>query len=49
VLTGALSEARDQALAQVDEAKAVLDGAELPQNRRRALDLVADSVVERYA
>jgi geranylgeranyl pyrophosphate synthase len=49
VLTGALSEAREQALAQVDEAKAVLDRAELPQNRRRALDLVADSVVERYA
>ena len=49
VLTGALSEAREQALGHVAEAKAVLGGAELPENRRRALDLVADGVVERYA
>jgi geranylgeranyl pyrophosphate synthase len=43
--TGALEEARERALGFVAEAKAVLP--ELPQ--RRALGLVADGVVERYA
>ena len=48
-LTGALGAAREQALAHVAEAKAALAGLELPEDRRRALDLVADGVVERYA
>jgi len=48
-LTGALGEARRQALTHVAEAKAVLGAMELPEPRRGALDLVADSVVERYA
>ena len=47
--TGSLGEARRQALMHVDEAKAVLDGLDLPDDRRRALGLVADGVVERYA
>ncbi len=47
--TGALDEARGQALEHVAEAKATLSGLELPPERRRALDLVADGVVERYA
>jgi geranylgeranyl pyrophosphate synthase len=49
VLTGALSEVREQALGHVAEAKAALGGAGLPPGRRQALDLVADGVVERYA
>jgi geranylgeranyl pyrophosphate synthase len=48
-LTGALSEAREQALTHVAEAKATLAALKLPEARRRALDLVADGVVERYA
>ncbi|MDQ4049797.1 MAG: polyprenyl synthetase family protein [Actinomycetota bacterium] len=48
-VSGALSEAREQALHHVAEAKAALGGVELPEPRRRALDLVADGVVERYA
>jgi geranylgeranyl pyrophosphate synthase len=48
-LTGALGEAREQALVQVAEANAALGGLDLPDNRRRALDLVAEAVVERYA
>lgn len=48
-LTGALHEARSEALRHVAEAKATLTDAELPEERRRALELVADSVVERYA
>jgi len=48
-VTGALNECRERALIQVAEAKAALSGAELPPERRRALDLVADGVVERYA
>ena len=48
-VTGALSEAREQALHHVAEAKAALGGIRLPESRRRALDLVADGVVERYA
>ena len=47
--TGALEEAREQALRHVAEAKAALGEVDLPDRRRRALNLVADSVVERYA
>jgi geranylgeranyl pyrophosphate synthase len=45
--TGALDEAREQALAIVAEAKAALPET-LPAGRSALLDLVADSVVERY-
>jgi geranylgeranyl pyrophosphate synthase len=48
-LTGALAEARSRALKHVAEAKAALDGMDLQPERRRALGLVADGVVERYA
>jgi geranylgeranyl pyrophosphate synthase len=48
-LTGALGEARRQALTHVAEAKATLTGLDFPDDRRAALDLVADGVVERYA
>ena len=48
-ITGALGEAREQALHHVAEAKVGLSEVDLPDRRRRALDLVADSVVERYA
>jgi hypothetical protein len=48
-LTGALGEARQQALVQVAEANAAISGLTLPDNRKRALDLVAEAVVERYA
>jgi len=47
--TGALEEARAEALRHVAEARAGLMDLELPAGRRRALDLVADSVVARYA
>jgi geranylgeranyl pyrophosphate synthase len=47
--TGALPEARSQALTYVAEAKELLDELELGESRRTALALVADSVVERYA
>ena len=47
--TGALDEARGRALTQVEEAKASLEGVDLQPDRRRALGLVADGVVERYA
>jgi len=47
--TGALGAAREEALHHVAEAKAALAGLELPEPRRRALQLVADGVVERYA
>jgi geranylgeranyl pyrophosphate synthase len=49
VLSGALSEARAEAFAFVAEAKAALGGLDMPERRRKALDLVADGVVERYA
>jgi geranylgeranyl pyrophosphate synthase len=49
VATGALEEARERALVHVTEAKASLPELDLPESRRRALDLVADGVVERYA
>jgi geranylgeranyl pyrophosphate synthase len=48
-LTGALGEARAEALGYVAEAKAALNDLDLPESRRMALDLVADGVVERYA
>ena len=48
-MTGALGESRERALIHVAEAKAALSGAQLPAQRRKALDLVADGVVERYA
>jgi geranylgeranyl pyrophosphate synthase len=47
--TGAPDEARRRALEHVDEAKEVLDGAPVSPEQRRALALVADGVVERYA
>jgi geranylgeranyl pyrophosphate synthase len=47
--TGALSEARAEALTYVSEAKELLGELDLGESRRRALDLVAESVVERYA
>jgi geranylgeranyl pyrophosphate synthase len=47
--TGALGEARERALVHVTEAKASLANLDLPDSRRHALGLVADSVVERYA
>jgi geranylgeranyl pyrophosphate synthase len=47
--TGALEEARRQALAHVSEAKASLDRLDLTKERMHALRLVADGVVERYA
>ena len=45
--TGALDEAREQALAVVAEAKAALPGI-VPDERSVLLGLVADAVVERY-
>jgi geranylgeranyl pyrophosphate synthase len=47
--TGALEEARAEALGHVDEAKRALDGLELSERQAQALQLVADGVVERYA
>jgi geranylgeranyl pyrophosphate synthase len=47
--TGALEEARRQALDHVAEAKAGLDRVLLNAPQRRALELVADGVVERYS
>ena len=47
--TGALERSREVALAHVTEAKKALAAIELSEQRRAALDLVADSVVERYA
>jgi geranylgeranyl pyrophosphate synthase len=47
--TGALEEARAEALAYVSEAKRILDELELSERQRRALRLVATGVVERYA
>jgi octaprenyl-diphosphate synthase len=47
--TGALEEARSLALTHVAGAKAGLAKLDLDPGRRRALDLVADGVVERYA
>jgi geranylgeranyl pyrophosphate synthase len=47
--TGALEEARRRALELVAGAKAALPGARLGDGQRAALELVADSVVDRYA
>ena len=47
--TGALEEARSQALVHVVEAKESLHRLDLSKERRHALSLVADGVVERYA
>ena len=47
--TGALEQARKQALAHVNAAKHALDGLQLSERRAQALHLVADGVVERYA
>jgi geranylgeranyl pyrophosphate synthase len=47
--TGALSDAREEALRYVAQAKSALDEIDLPARQRRALELVADGVVERYA
>ena len=47
--TGALEESREAALDHVRRAKDELAGLRLPERQAAALDLVADSVVERYA
>jgi geranylgeranyl pyrophosphate synthase len=47
--TGALADAREQALHFVAEAKAALEQLPLSDRQRTALGLVADGVVERYA
>jgi geranylgeranyl pyrophosphate synthase len=47
--TRALEEARDEALEHVAEGKSLLAGLELGERRQTTLELVADSVVERYA
>jgi geranylgeranyl pyrophosphate synthase len=47
--TGALEAARERALEHVAAAKAALDSARLADRPRRALELVADAVVARYA
>jgi geranylgeranyl pyrophosphate synthase len=47
--TGALDDARAEALGYVREAKAQLGGVELSEGQRATLNLVADSVVERYS
>jgi geranylgeranyl pyrophosphate synthase len=47
--TGALEEARAEALGHVANAKRVLDELDLSERRERALRLVAEGVVERYA
>jgi geranylgeranyl pyrophosphate synthase len=47
--TGALEDARREALAHVEKAKAQLPELPLDPRQRRALELVADGVVERYA
>src|SRR4029450_2468586 len=47
--TGALDEAREEALGYVSEAKRALDSLELSDQRTRVLQLVADGVVGRYA
>jgi len=49
VATGALDDARGQALAHVTDAKQALHGLRLSERRAHALQLVADGVVERYA
>ena len=48
-LSGALGEARGEALHHVAEAKAALSDLSLPEGPALALDLVADGVVARYS
>jgi len=48
-LSGALGDARGEALHHVAEAKAALSDLSLPPGSRHALDLVADGVVARYS
>jgi geranylgeranyl pyrophosphate synthase len=48
-VTGALADSREVALRYVAEAKTALSELDLPERQRRALELVADGVVERYA
>ena len=45
--TGALADAKDRAVGLAEDAKSLL--SELPPRQRSALELVAGSVVERYA
>jgi hypothetical protein len=47
--TGALADARAPALEIVGHAKRELAGMDLSEGQRTALDLVADSVVDRHA
>jgi geranylgeranyl pyrophosphate synthase len=47
--TGALAQARDEALGHVGAAKEGLSALDLDERQRRTLELVADGVVERYA
>jgi geranylgeranyl pyrophosphate synthase len=47
--TGALEEAREQALGYVADAKSIVGELELDAPQQRLLGLVADGVVERYA
>jgi geranylgeranyl pyrophosphate synthase len=47
--TGALAESRREALSHVGAAKEELHGLQLMERQRKALELVADGVVERYA
>jgi geranylgeranyl pyrophosphate synthase len=47
--TGALEVARDEALTHVGTAKDLLGQVVLGRRQRETLDLIADSVVERYA
>jgi geranylgeranyl pyrophosphate synthase len=47
--TGALDDARAQALRYVAEAKELLAGLDLDERQRRTLELVAEGVVERYS
>jgi geranylgeranyl pyrophosphate synthase len=47
--TGALAQAREEALGYVSDAKSRLDGLQLTDRQRTTLNLVADSVVERYS
>jgi len=48
-MTGAMGDAREHALRFVAEAKATLYDLPLSERQQKALDLVADGVVERYA
>ena len=47
--TDAIDRSREQALAFVAEAKGVLRDLTLSDQQRKALELVADGVVERYS